>query len=129
MDKLREQLEWHPRTHSGGFWHKRKYPWQIWLDGLYMAQPFYAQYEKLFGDDPAAFDDIISQFEVIEQKTRNPDSGLLYHGWDESKLQQWADNDTGHSPGYWSRAMGWYAMAIVDTIEYLPEGHEGHQKR
>jgi len=127
MDKLREQLEWHPRTHSGGFWHKRKYPWQIWLDGLYMAQPFYAQYEELFGDNPAAFDDTISQFEVIEQKTRNPDSGLLYHGWDESKLQQWADKDTGLSPGYWSRAMGWYAMAIVDTIEYLPEGHEGQQ--
>lgn len=128
MKKLREQLEWHPRTHSGGFWHKRKYPWQIWLDGLYMAQPFYAHYEKLFGDNPAAFDDIVSQFVVIEQKTRNPDSGLLYHGWDESTLQRWADNETGLSPGYWSRAMGWYAMAIVDTIDYLPEGHEGHRE-
>jgi len=128
MDKLREQLEWHPRTHSDGFWHKRKYPWQIWLDGLYMAQPFYAQYEKLFGDDPAVFNDIVLQFEVIEKKTRNADSGLLYHGWDESTLQQWADDDTGLSPGYWSRAMGWYAMAIVDTIEHLPEGHEGQQK-
>jgi unsaturated rhamnogalacturonyl hydrolase len=128
MDRLREQLEWHPRTHSGGFWHKRKYPWQIWLDGLYMAQPFYARYEKLFGDNPAAFDDIVSQFVVIERKTRNPDSGLLYHGWDESKLQRWADNETGLSPGYWSRAMGWYAMAIVDTIDHLPEGHEGRRE-
>ena len=128
MAKLREQLEWHPRTHSGGFWHKRKYPWQIWLDGLYMAQPFYSRYEKSFGNDPAIFDDIVSQFVVIEQKTRDAKTGLLYHGWDESKLQAWADADTGLSPGFWSRAMGWYAMAIVDTLENLPADHQGNEK-
>lgn len=128
MHELREQLVWHPRTHSGGFWHKRKYPWQIWLDGLYMAQPFYARYEKMFGDEPAVFDDIVSQFIVIEQKTRNPDTGLLYHGWDESTLQEWADKETGLSPGYWSRAMGWYAMAITDTFEHLPENHVGREE-
>lgn len=127
MDRLREQIQWQPRTHTGGFWHKRKYPWQIWLDGLYMGQPFYAQYEKSFGDDPAAFDDIVSQFVVIEQKTRDAETGLLYHAWDESALMEWADPATGHSPGFWSRAMGWYAMAIVDTIEYLPERHEGRE--
>ena len=126
MDSLRRQLDWQPRTHSGGFWHKLKYPWQIWLDGLYMAQPFYAQYEKTYGDDPAVFDDIVSQFVVIEQKTRDASTGLLYHGWDESALQPWADSTTGLSPGFWSRAMGWYAMAIVDTAEQLPAGHEGH---
>lgn len=128
MDSLRKQLEWQPRTHTNGFWHKLKYPWQIWLDGLYMGQPFYARYEKSFGDDPAAFDDIVSQFVVIEQKTRDANTGLLYHGWDESALQPWADPETGLSPGFWSRAMGWYAMAIVDTIEHLPDGHEGHTK-
>jgi len=128
MDKLREQLEWHPRTHTRGFWHKRKYPWQIWLDGLYMAQPFYSQFEKLYGNDPGVFDDIVSQFVVIEQKTRDTKTGLLYHGWDESALQAWANPTTGLSPGFWSRAMGWYAMAIVDTLEHLPEGHEGHGK-
>ena len=127
MDKLRKQLEWHPRTHSGGFWHKRKYPWQIWLDGLYMAQPFYARFEIQFGEDPSVFDDIVNQFVVIERKTRDEKTGLLYHGWDESRLQQWADDGTGLSPGHWSRAMGWYAMAIVDTIEHLPEAHEGRQ--
>lgn len=125
MDKLRKQLEWHPRTHSNGFWHKRKYPWQIWLDGLYMAQPFYGQFEKLYGNDPGVFDDIVNQFVVIELKTRDAKTGLLYHGWDESALQAWADPDTGLSPGFWSRAMGWYAMAIVDTLEHLPEGYEG----
>jgi len=125
MDSLRQQLEWQPRTHTGGFWHKLKYPWQIWLDGLYMGQPFYAQYEKAFGDNPGVYDDIVSQFVVIEQKTRDPDTGLLYHGWDESALQPWADPATGLSPGFWSRAMGWYAMAIVDTWENLPGDHPG----
>ena len=125
MDQLRTQLEYHPRTQSGGFWHKRKYPWQIWLDGLYMAQPFYAEYEKRFGNDPAAFDDIVSQLVKIEQVTRNPETGLLYHGWDESRLQAWADPETGLSPGYWSRAMGWYAMAIVDTYPHIPQDHPG----
>lgn len=128
MERLREQLKWQPRTHSGGFWHKRKYPWQIWLDGLYMGQPFYAQYEKAFAGDSAVYDDIVSQFVVIEKKTRDTDTGLLYHAWDESGLMVWADPETGLSPGFWSRAMGWYAMAIVDTIEHLPEGHEGREK-
>lgn len=125
MDRLREQLEWQPRTRSGGFWHKLKYPWQVWLDGLYMGQPFYARYERQFGGETNAFDDIIRQFVVIEQKTRDAETGLLRHGWDESALQRWADPETGRSPGFWSRAMGWYAMAIVDTVEYLPEGHAG----
>jgi unsaturated rhamnogalacturonyl hydrolase len=125
MDKLRVQLQWQPRTHSGGFWHKLKYPWQIWLDGLYMGQPFYAQYESSFGDDPALYDDIVRQFVVIEKKTRDATTGLLYHAWDESRLQKWADPESGRSAGFWSRAMGWYAMAIVDTIEYLPQGHQG----
>lgn len=128
MDSLRLQLEWQPRTHTGGFWHKRKYPWQIWLDGLYMAQPFYARYEKTFGDDPAVFDDIVNQFVVIEQKTRDADTGLLYHAWDESALMPWAEPATGRSPGFWSRAMGWYAMAIVDTIEQLPQEHAGREQ-
>ena len=128
MDSLQLQLEWQPRTHSGGFWHKRKYPWQIWLDGLYMAQPFRAEYEKLFGDDQGVYDDIVSQLVVIEQKTRDTDTGLLYHGWDESALQPWANPETGLSPGFWSRAMGWYAMAIVDTVEHLPAGHAGREQ-
>ena len=128
MDRLREQLAWQPRTRTGGFWHKRKYPWQIWLDGLYMGQPFYAQYEKSFGHDPAVYDDIVSQFVVIEQKTHDEETGVLYHAWDENTLMDWADPETGRSPGFWSRAMGWYAMAIVDTIEQLPQAHEGRVK-
>lgn len=125
MDQLRLQLDHHPRTKSGGFWHKRKYPWQIWLDGLYMAHPFYAEYEKRYGSEPAVFNDIVSQFTTLERITRDPKTGLLYHGWDESRLQAWADPKTGLSQGFWSRAMGWYAMALVDTYPHLPADHPG----
>lgn len=127
MDSLRAQLDWHPRTTDGGFWHKLKYPWQLWLDGSYMAGPFYAQYEVQFGDNPENLDDIVNWYRLLEKRTRDPKTGLLYHGWDESRLQSWADKKTGHSATFWSRAMGWYAMALVDTIEVFPENHIGRQ--
>ena len=121
---VRHQLEVQPRTPSGGFWHKQKYPNQMWLDGLYMAEPFYAQYAAMF-EETKDFDDIAHQFTLIEQHTRDPKTGLLYHGWDESKQQAWANKETGASPNFWGRAMGWYAMALVDTIPYFPQDHPG----
>ncbi len=124
MKSLRTQLEWQPRTRSGGFWHKRIYPYQMWLDGLYMGAAYYAQYAHTFEEPTAVFDDIAHQFILVESKTRDPKTGLLYHGWDESKLQHWADDETGLSQHFWSRAMGWYAMALVDTLEYFPEDHK-----
>ena len=126
IKSLRHQLDWHPRTTEGGFWHKRKYPWQMWLDGLYMGAPFYAQYEVTFGDIKQ-LDDVVKQFVLSESKTRDAKTGLLYHGWDESKIQRWADKDTGLSPSFWSRAMGWYMMALVDTLDYLPEAYSGRR--
>lgn len=119
---LRRQLATQPRTPSGGFWHKRIYPDQMWLDGLYMAGPFYAQYAREF-DEPAAFDDIAHQFTLVERHTRDPATGLLYHAWDESRRQRWADPETGRSPHFWGRAMGWYAMALVDVLDYFPPDH------
>jgi unsaturated rhamnogalacturonyl hydrolase len=119
---LREQLKNHPRTSDGGFWHKKIYPYQMWLDGLYMAEPFYAEYAATF-HDASAFDDIARQFILMESHARDPKTGLLYHGWDESKQQRWADPATGHSPNFWDRAMGWYAMALVDTLDYFPRNH------
>jgi unsaturated rhamnogalacturonyl hydrolase len=121
-DLLREQLRKHPRTSEGGFWHKQIYPSQMWLDGLYMAEPFYAEYAATFHED-AAFDDIAKQFILIERHTRDSKTGLLYHGWDESRKQRWADPATGHSPNFWGRAIGWYAMALVDTLDYFPRSH------
>lgn len=119
---IRQQVEWQPRTRTGGFWHKRIYPYQMWLDGLYMGAPFYAQYEQRY-DSPESFNDIAHQFILIEEKTRDPKTGLLYHAWDESKIQSWSDPETGRSRHFWGRAIGWYAMALVDALDYFPKDH------
>jgi len=119
---LREQLKTHPRTKEGGFWHKKIYPNQMWLDGLYMGEPFYTEYAATF-NEPAAFDDIANQFIYMEKHARDAKTGLLYHGWDESKEQKWANKETGLSPHFWGRAMGWYGMGLVDVLEYFPENH------
>ncbi|WP_205945185.1 glycoside hydrolase family 88/105 protein [Pedobacter hiemivivus] len=119
---LWEQLQKHPRTKEGGFWHKKIYPNQMWLDGLYMGQPFYAEYAALI-NNKAAFDDIANQFIFMEKNARDAKTGLLYHGWDESKVERWADPKTGLSPHIWARAMGWYAMALVDALDNFPKDH------
>ncbi|MBN1564552.1 MAG: glycoside hydrolase family 88 protein [Anaerolineae bacterium] len=120
--RLREQLNTHPRTSENGFWHKNIYPHQMWLDGIYMGGPFYAEFARTFAE-PAGFDDVAHQIILIEAHTRDPQTGLLYHGWDESKTQQWADPETGCSPHFWGRAIGWYMMAIPDILEHLPTDH------
>lgn len=121
---LRCQLDLQPRTSEGGFWHKQRYPHQMWLDGLYMGAPFYAQYAACF-KEMAAFDDIVKQFVIMHKHSYHADKGLNYHGWDESKEQKWADPVTGCSPNFWSRAEGWYAMALVDVLDFLPLDHAG----
>lgn len=123
-DRLRAQINNHPRTSKGGFWHKKIYPSQMWLDGLYMGQPFYAEYASLF-HEALALDDITLQFVLMEQHSRDAKTGLLYHGWDESKEQKWADPVTGRSPNFWGRALGWYGMAIVDALDHFPSNHKG----
>ena len=121
-DTLRKQLVNQPRTNEGGFWHKKIYPYQMWLDGLYMGESFYAEYALMF-NEPFAFNDITNQFIFIEKHTRDSATGLLYHAWDESKKQKWADSTTGRSPHFWGRAMGWYAWALVDVLDFIPENH------
>jgi unsaturated rhamnogalacturonyl hydrolase len=120
---LYKQLAWQPRNKIGGYWHKLKYPTQMWLDGLYMAQPFAVEYAVMF-NDTKKFDDIINQFVWMEKYSRDAKTGLLYHGWDESKLQKWANPKTGLSPEFWSRAMGWYMMALVDVLDHLPANYK-----
>ena len=119
---VREQLRRQPRTLAGGFWHKLIYPYQMWLDGIYMAAPFYAQYAAAF-DEPAAFDNASHQIITIEQRTRDPITGLLYHAWDESRQQRWCNPVSGCSPHFWGRAIGWYVMAIVDVLDQFPPDH------
>jgi len=124
---IREQLRRHPRTREGGFWHKFIYPHQMWLDGIYMGSPFYCEYAKLF-NEPDAFDDVAHQIILMYEKANDPKTGLLYHGYDESRGMKWADDKTGCSPHFWGRAMGWYVMAIVDVLDNFPEDHEKRSK-
>lgn len=124
MDTLRKQMTEQPRTSEGGFWHKLKYTHQMWLDGIFMASPFLAQYGATF-QEPALFDEAVHQILLIAQKTYDPTSGLYYHGWDESHKQQWANPQTGCSPNFWSRSIGWYSAAIVDVLDYLPKETAG----
>jgi unsaturated rhamnogalacturonyl hydrolase len=119
---LRAQLQAQPRTAEGGYWHKAIYPHQMWLDGVYMASPFLAEFAVKFGE-PAALDEVAAQILLAEKHLRDPVTGLLYHGWDESREQRWADPKTGRSPQFWGRAMGWYAMALVDVLEQMPASH------
>ncbi|MBD8490688.1 glycoside hydrolase family 88 protein [Echinicola sp. CAU 1574] len=124
IETLRRQLKYQPRTKEGGFWHKARYTNQMWLDGAYMGTPFLMQYALEF-DDEAAFEEGVLQLVLMEKHLRDPKTGLLYHGWDESRFQSWSDPETGRSPNIWGRAMGWYAMALVDALDYLPEEHYG----
>jgi unsaturated rhamnogalacturonyl hydrolase len=122
IDELRDQMRTHPRTKEGGFWHKKIYPHQMWLDGLYMGSPFLAQYAAEF-NEPALFDDVAKQIRLVDKYAWNEEKGLWHHGWDESREQRWADPITGKSPHVWGRAMGWYAMALVDVLDYFPKDH------
>lgn len=124
---LRNQLKTQPRTQEGGFWHKKIYPNQMWLDGLYMGEPFYAEYSAMM-NDTAAFDDITNQFVFMERHSRDAATGLMYHGWDESKQEKWASKTTGLSAHVWGRAMGWYGMALADVLEYYPANHPGRKQ-
>ncbi len=119
---LRNQISIQPRNKVGGFWHKLKYPSQMWLDGLYMIEPFYAEF-AVVNKQTQDFNDIINQFVWMEKYSRDAKTGLLYHGWDESRLQRWANKKTGLSPEFWSRSIGWYMMALVDVLDFIPANH------
>lgn len=124
IELLRSQMETHPRVSEGAFWHKKIYPHQVWLDGLYMASPFLARYAKEF-NQPQIFDDVVTQFRVCDKYTLCPVTGLNFHAWDESREQRWANKITGQSPHFWGRSIGWYMMAMVDVLDYLPLNHPG----
>ena len=121
---LVEQLEGMPTTTDGGYWHKKRYPSQMWLDGIYMATPWIAQYAKEF-NKPEWFDVAFKQITLIYSKTLDPKTGLCYHAWDESKEQRWCNKETGQAQNFWGRAMGWYMMAMVDALDYFPQDYAG----
>jgi len=117
---IRSQLLTQPRTKEGNFWHKDIYPWQVWLDGTYMAQPFYMEYETRFNKMQGCIDSY-KQFMNIQKHMRDEKTGLYYHGYDESRQMYWADPVTGCSPNFWLRAMGWFMVAMVDVLERMDE--------
>ncbi|MCR5235517.1 MAG: glycoside hydrolase family 88 protein [Lachnospiraceae bacterium] len=120
MDTVRSQLDTMPRTKEGNFWHKKIYPNQVWLDGLYMAQPFYMEYERRYNKMSGCMDSF-KQFENVKRLMKDDKTGLYYHGYDESRQMYWADKETGCSPNFWLRATGWYMAALVDTAEAMGE--------
>lgn len=125
LDTLYLQLQHQPRIPDGGFWHKKRYPNQMWLDGLYMGEPFYAEYvvrEVMPRDSVQGMlcvADIVNQFTTVAKGTYDPATGLFRHAFDDARLQFWCDKTTGQSPHAWGRAVGWYAMAIVETLPYI----------
>ena len=118
-DHLRRALSVHPRPECGNFWHKLIYPNQVWLDGIYMAQVFYALYELHFGSGSCA--DTIRQIKNVEKHMKDPATGLYFHGYDVSKTAFWADPETGCSKNFWLRSLGWFCVALADLCEILPE--------
>jgi unsaturated rhamnogalacturonyl hydrolase len=120
-DLLRKQISQQPRDADGGFWHKKRYPNQMWLDGLYMLEPFYAEYGQITQQDN--WSDIVKQFQLMYKGAIDAKTGLLFHAYDQAKAQPWADKKTGHSPNFWGRSMGWYVMALVDVLDYMPKKH------
>jgi len=120
IEYTRQQIIKHPRTNEGNFWHKKIYPNQVWLDGLYMMMPFYIQYEKYL-NNKQNYKDIVDQFRNVRLRMFDENKQLYYHGYDATKSIFWADEETGLSKSFWLRAMGWFIVALVDVIEYLEE--------
>ncbi|KAF1301898.1 glycosyl hydrolase family 88 [Enterococcus sp. JM9B] len=128
LKELYRQLEFQPRTKAGSFWHMLKFPYQVWLDGLYMTQPYYLEYDLMFNNGQN-ISDIMNQFRNVYSTNRDSKTGLYYHGYDETKWMFWADKETGRSSEFWLRALGWYLMSLVECCElfdgkYMAEREE-----
>ncbi len=127
VDRLRQQLKKQPRTSEGAFWHKQKYASQLWLDGVYMGMPFLANYSAAF-EQGKSYDEVVKEFVITRKYLRDPKTGLYVHAWDEKKKQNWADPKTGLSKFAWGRGLGWFAMAVVDVLDTLPENDKARRK-
>lgn len=117
--QLRQQLQYQPRTSDGGYWHNQTLPYQMWIEGLYMSGVFSMQYAKAF-NEPSLLNDPMQQIRLMQEHNADPGTGLLYHGWDESGNKVWANEESGTSPEFWSRGLGWHLMALLECIDYIP---------
>lgn len=130
IELVKSQIDAQPRTSEGAFWHKKVYPHQIWLDGVYMAEPFYVEYASRYmqGEERLeAYKDIVNEFVVAAKHTYDPETKLYRHAWDESHGMFWCNPETGQSQHCWGRALGWYCMAVLDVLDYLPEDFSGRE--
>lgn len=127
LDEIIEAFDEYPCNRYGGFWHMKNLPDQMWLDGLYMAGPLLMQYGARF-DRPDLFDRVVQQALLMFEHCYDEKAGLLRHGWDCEKRAEWADPETGISPEFWGRAMGWFVVALTDILELLPQSHDGYRK-
>jgi unsaturated rhamnogalacturonyl hydrolase len=123
-DHVRAAFDQFPKNDEGGFWHKTRYPAEMWLDGIYMGQPFLVRYGHLFGDGPSCVQTALFQITLITRHLQGPD-GLLRHAWDGDRNAAWADPETGLAPEVWGRGAGWFAMALIDVLKYVPSEHPG----
>lgn len=129
LDTLYAQMQGQPRNAEGGFWHKKIYTDQMWLDGLYMGSPFLLEYAMRYVTDPTPdMEDVIHQFTLMAERSYDPATGLWKHAWDAERVQPWADPETGLSSHTWGRALGWYMMALVEAIDIFPESYAGRSK-
>jgi unsaturated rhamnogalacturonyl hydrolase len=124
-DKIRKRFDTYPRTKDGGFWHatSASRQWQLWLDGVFMSMPFLVRYGKIFGDSNYANDEASKQLLIYASHLNDPQTGLMFHAYDESGAQKWADPVTRHSAEFWCRAMGWFGMTLIEILEILPKNH------
>ena len=126
MDEIMREILAYPRNREGGFWHMERTPNQMWLDGLYMAGPIVCKYADMFGH-PEYYDIAVEQALLMQSKTMDPQTGLLYHAYDEDRKAIWADKKTGQSSEFWGRSIGWVPVAILEELDYIPEGHPGYK--
>ena len=124
-EKLRKRFDTYPRTRDGGFWHGavEDHTHQLWLDGTYMSLPFLVQYGELFGDRNAACNEAAKQLLIYASHLNDPKTGLLFHAYDESGTQPWAQPGTHHSSFFWGRSIGWYGMALIEVLDVMPRNN------
>ncbi|UFT98754.1 glycoside hydrolase family 88 protein [Radiobacillus kanasensis] len=125
--KLRKMFPTLNQTSDGGYWHKDKYPYQMWLDGLYMGGVFAMNYGKKYGE-PQLLNMVLEQERLMRKHTRDDKTGLFYHAWDEKRVQPWADPKTGKSPEFWGRAIGWYGITFNEILSFLPADHSSRSE-
>jgi len=122
-DNIRKVFDTYPRTKDGGFWHANipSRAWQLWADGVFMSLPFLARYGQMFGDSKYANDEVVKQMLIYYKHLNDPATGLLWHAYDESGAQPWANPTTHTSAFHWGRAFGWYAMTLIMLLEIVPK--------